>query len=80
MKSWKKPTPEQVNKVVALLARSEQSRYFFDRLENPEWVLPLKAKGVFSSPPQLVEEGEVIRIVPWPASQYLEGAPENWTV
>lgn len=62
---------EQINKVVALLARPEQSRYFLDRLENPEWVLPLKAKGIFSSPPQLVEDGEMIRIVPWPASQYL---------
>ena len=71
MKSWKKPTPEQVNKAVALLARSEQSRYFFDRLENPEWVMPLKAKGIFLSPPQLSREGESIRMVPWPASQYL---------
>lgn len=71
MTSWKIPTPEQVNRAVALLARSEQSRYFFDRLENPEWVLPLKGKGIFSSPPQLAREGELIRMVPWPASQYL---------
>lgn len=71
MKSWKQPTPEQINKAVALLSRSEQNRYFFDRLENPEWVLPLKAKGVFSSPPQLAREGNQVRMIPWPASQYL---------
>ncbi len=71
MKSWKKPTPELINKAVALLARSEQNRYFFDRLENPEWVQPLKAKGIFSSPPNISVDDELVRMVPWPASQYL---------
>ena len=44
MKSWKMPTPEQVAKAVALLGHVEQYRYFFDRLENPEWLLPLQKR------------------------------------
>ena len=62
MKSWKTPTPEQVTKAVALLGHAEQYRYFFDRLENPQWIEPLKTKGFFGSPPQAI---------PWPASRYL---------
>jgi len=51
MKSWKTPTPKQVDLAVALLAHIEQHRYFFDRLENPEWIEPLKSKGFFPSSP-----------------------------
>jgi hypothetical protein len=45
-------TPEKVNRAVALLGHIEQVRYFFDRLENPEWIMPLKAKGFFNMPPK----------------------------
>ena len=73
MKSWKTPTPEQVAKAVALLGRSEQYRYFFDRLENPEWIRPLRQRGFFLSPPQPVrdEVKGTIRFPPWPESRYL---------
>lgn len=73
MKSWKTPTPEQVTKAVALLGHAEQYRYFFDRLENPLWIKPLKTKGFFSSPPQAIrdEERGTIGFLPWPASRYL---------
>jgi len=73
MKSWKMPTPEQVTKAVALLGRAEQYRYFFDRLENPLWIEPLKTKGFFSSPPQATrdEKRGTAGFPPWPASRYL---------
>lgn len=71
MKSWTKPTPEQVHKAVALLGRPEQSRYFFDRLQNPEWIQPLKEKGIYSCPPHVIKDERGVRIVPWPASSYL---------
>ncbi|HDN19654.1 MAG TPA: hypothetical protein ENF46_00985, partial [Candidatus Acetothermia bacterium] len=73
MRSWKKPTPEQVDQAVALLVYAEHYRYFFDRLENPEWLEPLWDKGFFKHPPQPVwDEGEgTIRFPPWPEARYL---------
>lgn len=73
MKSWKTPTPEQITKAVALLGHAEQYRYFFDRLENPLWIEPLKTKGFFSFPPQAIrdEERGTIGFPPWSASRYL---------
>ena len=73
MKSWKTPTPEQVEKVVARLGHPERRRYFFDRLENPLWIEPLKEKGFFDTPPQIIrnQEQETIRFPPWFVSRYL---------
>ncbi|MEI9476456.1 MAG: hypothetical protein WCO26_07745 [Deltaproteobacteria bacterium] len=73
MKSWKIPTSEQVDRTVALLGYPEQYRYFFDRLENPEWIKPLKSKGFFSNPPKpkLDEVNGTIAFPPWPESRYL---------
>lgn len=73
MKSWNKPTPEQVDQAVALLVHAEQYRYFFDRLENPEWLEPLRQKGFFRHPPQPIrnEEEGTILFPPWPEARYL---------
>jgi len=73
MQSWKMPTPEQVDRAVALLAHVEQYRYFFDRLENPEWLEPLWQKGFFRHPPQPErnEEEGTIRFPPWSEARYL---------
>ena len=73
MKSWTKPTPEQVNRVVGKLARPGAHRYFFTNLQNPEWVEPLRAKGFFSSPPHVTRDdlNGVMRIPDWPEADYL---------
>jgi hypothetical protein len=73
MKSWKKPTLEQVKKAILLFSHGEQHRYFFDRLENPEWLTPLKEKRYFSSPPSPIrdESRGTITFPPWPESRYL---------
>ena len=73
MKSWKTPTPDQIDKAVALLGHAEQYRYFFDRLENPEWIEPLKKKGFFSSPPNPDRDDVrgTIGFSVWPESRYL---------
>jgi len=47
--------------------------YFFDRLVNPEWILPLKKKHFFENPPK-IKRDEVhgtINFPPWPVSRYL---------
>lgn len=73
MKSYKTPTPETVNQAVASMVRLEQQRYFFDRLENPNWLEPLKKKGFFSTPPtpKRDEERGTIEFQVWPAARYL---------
>jgi hypothetical protein len=73
MKSWTKPTPEQVDRVIAKLARPGAHRYFFAKLQNPEWVEPLRAKGFFASPPPVSRDDEkgVLRIPDWPEVEYL---------
>lgn len=47
MKSWKKPTPEQLEKAIALLIQPQQRLYFFNHLNNPLWIEPLNKKGFF---------------------------------
>jgi len=55
------------------MVRLEQQRYFFDRLENPNWLEPLQKKGFFSTPPtpKRDEERGTIEFQVWPAARYL---------
>lgn len=73
MRSWKTPTPEQIERVVSLLGRVGQINYFFDKLENPLWIDPLYKKGFFDRPPTvIVDKNENMLTFPnWPASQFL---------
>ena len=71
MKSWAKPTPELVTRAIAGMPHSEQQRYFFDRLENPEWIEPLRKAGSLTSYPHPVREEKSIGYYLWPAGGYL---------
>ncbi|MDA2933697.1 hypothetical protein MYX82_05085 [Acidobacteria bacterium AH-259-D05] len=73
MRSWKKPTPKQVEQAIAVLGRAQHYRYFFDKLQNPEWIRPLLEKGFFLSPPPAKrhEDEGTISFPPWPESKYL---------
>ena len=72
MTSWKKPTDLQVDRAVALMMGSwEKYRYFFERLDNPEWVAPLRSRRFFRSPPGPLEQGDQISFPVWPESRYL---------
>jgi hypothetical protein len=67
------PTEENVSRAIAHMSRVEQQRYFFERLQNPEWIEPLKQKGVFDAIPQPqknIDKGTVT-FSPWPPGQYL---------
>jgi len=71
MKSWAKPTPELVTRAIASMPYPEQQRYFFERLDNPEWVEPLRKAKFFSDLPTETHEGNVATFYLWPASRYL---------
>jgi hypothetical protein len=47
--------------------------YFFERLSDPVWLDPLKAKGFFNHPPEPVHNLErgIITFPSWPESKYL---------
>lgn len=47
--------------------------YFFDRLNSPAWLQPLKNVGFFTQPPELEmdEERDIVQIPLWPESRYL---------
>ncbi len=47
--------------------------YFFKELTNPYWLQPLFDEGIFSHPPEPIENKEqrIVSYPPWPQSQYL---------
>ncbi len=67
------PTEENVSRAIAHMSRVEHQRYFYERLQNPEWIEPLKQKGVFDTIPEPRENVEhgTISFFPWPPGQYL---------
>ncbi len=73
MRSWKKPTPEQIEKTVSLIQDPTMREYFFVRLENPLWVDELHRRGVFSNPPgPFADPGSSdVKFRPWPELGYL---------
>lgn len=72
MTSWKKPTDQQVDRAVGLMMGSwEKYRYFFERLDNPKWIAPLRSRRFFRNPPGALEQGDQISFPVWPESRYL---------
>src|SRR5438094_6227306 len=73
MPSWTKPTPNPVHRAIALPAHAAQWRHFLDSLKNPEWLAPLRDRGVFSQPPSVEVDPSAgtVRHPRWAASRYL---------
>ena len=73
MRSWHLPTDEQLAHLESVAGRLESRAYFFDRLENPDWVVPLKKRGFFEDPPSALPGPEPgsIRFPHWPEGRYL---------
>ena len=79
MNAWSLPSETQLAEIEALAIRPENRRYFFDRLENPNWVSPLAQRGYFGEPPEPVpgDEAGHVRFPPWPEGRFLARmAPE----
>jgi hypothetical protein len=58
-------TLEKVNKTPIAYS------YFFNNINNPAWLIPLKEKGFFQSPPPAIREDGYIQFPVWPESTYL---------
>ncbi len=72
MKSYSKPTSDQVSAAAAKLVAPQHVRYFFDKLENQLWIVPLEAHMMFVAPPSAERTTEGgIRCRPWPQSRFL---------
>ena len=56
MPSWAPPTAEDIQQVALLAARPEVRAYFFDRLENPNWVDALHEADFFTRQIQFLPE------------------------
>lgn len=72
MKSFDRPTSEQIEAAVPLLSSPQHEMYFFANLENPLWITPLQERGMFDHPPMVEHvKGGGIRFPIWAASKYL---------
>ncbi|MCX5645819.1 MAG: hypothetical protein NTZ17_14250 [Phycisphaerae bacterium] len=72
MKSYSKPTSEQLDTAIPLLSSPQHEAYFFAGLENPHWIVPLAQRDVFKYPPKAEHvEGGGIRFPVWSPSRYL---------
>jgi len=69
----KEANPQQIDKAVALLIHPQQRYYFFNRLENPKWIAPLKKKGFFNTPPKVIHNSSQgsVSFPMWAESRYL---------
>lgn len=54
-----------------LLTESASTAYFYDNLQDPNWIQLLLAEGAFRDPPSPKREGDYISFPFWPESQYL---------
>lgn len=72
MTSFKPPTQQQIDTAVQRMRSPDLAAYFFARLDNPLWVVPLQERNLFSNPPSpsRVEDGSIYH-PSWPASKYL---------
>ena len=78
MKSWKKPTDELIEKVLASVKKETDRQYFFSRLKNPFWIQPLAERGYFQYPPGVrhLPDGYV-QLPVWPELQYLKNMSDH---
>jgi hypothetical protein len=68
-KSIECPSKQDVSAVIPRLVRVRYRTYFFDKIENPHWIEPLKEADFFKSPAEPTE-GEVYER--WPEGWYLK--------
>ena len=63
---------EVIKRALKLIRKGAANyEYFFDRLDSPEWLEPLRQEGFFAHPRPAERQGNTVRYPRWPESQYL---------
>jgi hypothetical protein len=66
------PDAAAVDRAVALIKKGRTNRiYFFDKLNDPSWIGPLRERGFFSHPPDPVDADGGVMFPLWPEGEYL---------
>lgn len=74
----KNPTLSKLEDALSLTVRANESWYFFPRLKNAKWLLPLKKAGIFSNPPRAYEnEKGQLESPSWPQMRYLKNIAKS---
>lgn len=60
-----------VQRVLSEIKRAADYRFFFEKIESADWIVPLADEGLFNEPPGSTSDGSSMRYPPWPASAYL---------
>jgi hypothetical protein len=73
LKIYKPPSPTQVGAVTKLISNALQRRHFFESLQNPAWIEPLRDAGLFDAPLEPIRDysAGTVGSPPWPQSRYL---------
>lgn len=66
-----KPDQALVKRVLNNFVTGEDVDYFFDSLTSPDWIEPLAAEGLFTSPPTPVPVDGGFQLPLWSAMRYL---------
>jgi hypothetical protein len=72
--SHETPTNEDVTKLKVQIPNNQVIlSYFFEQLNHPQWLTPLRKAKFFSYPPNLIvdEDRGTVRLQTWPISRYL---------
>lgn len=62
---------ETVDRALEAIKGYAQYEYFFDRLNSPAWLQPLREKGFFKHPQKAEHVDQYVRFPFWPESRYL---------
>ena len=69
---WTTPEPAEVQILVGSLTDENLKRLFFVELQNPNWLGPLAALGMFAAEPQpWADDAGLQHPRPWPEGEYL---------
>jgi hypothetical protein len=72
LRGVREPSDPVADVLAQILKEYRYAERFFRDLENPAWLEPLNARGVFDSPPEPIEQGDGTWMLPlWPQAQYL---------
>lgn len=65
-------TPDLVERAVQLIAKGAANYdYFFGRVQSPDWISPLEARGFFTDAPSPIHTTQGVMVRSWPPSEYL---------